>query len=772
MTSVRYRSFFWTYLAFLGLTVVVGLVAYGISYTTVRDVALTAGRQDLEYAVDNVRSNLSGSFDSVAHLITSPTLQALARADRPLALSHYLPLVELHRTLSSFAIAGGFAEQVAVVLFRPQLYVSSNQIATDLPWYYEHFMRHEGVSFEAWLRLVRGDPHHTRAVLGMYDLRPAASSAREVLLLQSIPIGSARPVGTVILHVPEDRFFAPIKGRLVHHDSFAILTGRDRSVIARVGNQRAAMDFLERNDTALINPKRDTDGGLVVIRSADDLLGLEFVVGLPRAQLYRRVSVIGIVFMGILLAELIGGVALASYLANRNIKPLRAILSDVPAQPPTAPIGRTDEYELIGRTLTLLARDNRKLSRIVEAQAPLLASSFIEHLLSGKIADTRTLESACEIAGVRFAHPLYVVCLLSLHNDSGSSGTATRPIGQSTVETAIAEQWRAMLPYDAYSYRAEHGTAAFIHNIPATAAERFPERLRAATERLTSNLADTRVMRVAVACSRWADTPLSIAARYTEAKSLHDYQVTFGLSGIRFADDETAASRHVVFGLDQETALSRHVLSGNTDATEALLDAMLREVVDDPNPSETYASLLLRQVEGALLRLVESRTFRDTPAGETVRELARRGTAGEAFAERFAELQGCCMRLCEAVRSQRGERDARLFSSMISFIETHRSDPQLNLSGLADEFGLSAGHVSRYFKQHAGTGFADYLEHSRIAEAARLLEQTDIAVAEIARRVGYLNTNTFYKAFRRSEGESAGAYRRRVMLGRHPADDG
>lgn len=174
-------------------------------------------------------------------------------------------------------------------------------------------------------------------------------------------------------------------------------------------------------------------------------------------------------------------------------------------------------------------------------------------------------------------------------------------------------------------------------------------------------------------------------------------------------------------------------------------------------------------MQRTLVRLIESATFRESPMRDEVSRAVENASDGEPFAERFTELRNHCLRPCGAVQSKRSERDARLFAEMIAFIEQHRCDPQLNLDALADEFRLSSGHVSRYFKQHAGTGFAEYLEHSRITEAARLLEQTGLAVAEIARRVGYLNTNTFYKAFRRAKGESAGAYRRRVLLDRHRA---
>ncbi len=761
--STRYRSFFFTYLAFLGITVVIGLIAYGVSYVTVRDVTLTASRQDLEYAVDNVRTQITASFDSIAPLVSNPALLTLSRASRPLALRHYLPLVRLREALAS-AIAGAFTNDIGIVLFRPQLYVSSQHIATDLEWHYEHFMNPGDFLFDDWLALMRGDPYHMRAVLGGYGLGPSGTGSHGAMLLQSIPIGSTRPFGTVVLHVPEDRFLAPISGRLVHDDAFATLTNRDREVVALAGNRQAATRFLAQESIGRDHGTGNGNSSTVVMRSRDDLLGLEFVIGLPRRQLYAPVRLIGLVFLAILIIELISGIALASYLAKRNVRPLRSILSLVSAPVPSAEDGRTDEYEQIRGTLALLANDNRQLSRVVDAQAPLLASSFIEHLLSGKIADAPTLESAAQVAGVTFTHSLFVVCLLSVQTDASSAREIDHPAGKSAVVTILAEQWRSMLPHDVYSYRVEHGTTAFIHNVPTATADRFMERLRSATDYLTRTLTDQPRVRVAVACSRITSNPLDIASRYAEAKALHDYQMTFGLAGIQFASDEAPASRHVVFELDQETALIRHVLAGNADAAEALLDSLMREVIETPHPSELYATVLLRQMEGTLLRLVESITFRDSPAAAEVRAAIEQSAPAEPFARRHAELREHFLRLSQAVRSRRSEQDALLFREMVAFIDRNRCDAQLNLDRLADEFRLSPGHVSRYFKQHAGIGFAEYLEHVRIEEATDLLGNTDLQVTEIARVVGYTNNNTFYKAFRRCKGESAGAYRRRIVI--------
>ncbi|MDF2190433.1 AraC family transcriptional regulator [Paraflavitalea sp. CAU 1676] len=77
-------------------------------------------------------------------------------------------------------------------------------------------------------------------------------------------------------------------------------------------------------------------------------------------------------------------------------------------------------------------------------------------------------------------------------------------------------------------------------------------------------------------------------------------------------------------------------------------------------------------------------------------------------------------------------------------IHIHYSIPQLSRIVELDEPTLKYG-----FKQMYGTGPYEYLQVARLKEAASLIKETDLPIAEIAHRCGYNHATNLTAAFRR-----------------------
>lgn len=72
---------------------------------------------------------------------------------------------------------------------------------------------------------------------------------------------------------------------------------------------------------------------------------------------------------------------------------------------------------------------------------------------------------------------------------------------------------------------------------------------------------------------------------------------------------------------------------------------------------------------------------------------------------------------------------------------------------------MNGAYLSRFFKKQAGCGVLDYIHEIRIREAKRLMAETDSSIKDISEQVGYYNSLTFIRAFKRQEGCTPGQYR-------------
>ena len=86
----------------------------------------------------------------------------------------------------------------------------------------------------------------------------------------------------------------------------------------------------------------------------------------------------------------------------------------------------------------------------------------------------------------------------------------------------------------------------------------------------------------------------------------------------------------------------------------------------------------------------------------------------------------------------------------------------LNMAVVSNYVSMNYSLFSYEFKQYTGSNFVNFLKELRVAEAKRLLAETDRKVVEISQQVGYENEKHFMKTFKSICGVSPSEYRRNV----------
>lgn len=104
-------------------------------------------------------------------------------------------------------------------------------------------------------------------------------------------------------------------------------------------------------------------------------------------------------------------------------------------------------------------------------------------------------------------------------------------------------------------------------------------------------------------------------------------------------------------------------------------------------------------------------------------------------------------------------RSEPLLANVFEFIEEHYREP-ISLSTVAAELALTPGHLTTVVRRRTGRSVQRWITERRMAEARRLLRETDLTVDAIAGRVGYRQTSYFIKHFRRDHATTPAAWRR------------
>jgi AraC-like DNA-binding protein len=104
-------------------------------------------------------------------------------------------------------------------------------------------------------------------------------------------------------------------------------------------------------------------------------------------------------------------------------------------------------------------------------------------------------------------------------------------------------------------------------------------------------------------------------------------------------------------------------------------------------------------------------------------------------------------------------KDEPLLAEVFGFIEKRYHEP-ISLKDVARAVSLSPGHLTTVVRRKTGRTVVEWIAERRMAQARRLLVETDLAVEEVGWRVGYGDAGYFVRSFRRAHGAIPLGWRR------------
>ena len=102
--------------------------------------------------------------------------------------------------------------------------------------------------------------------------------------------------------------------------------------------------------------------------------------------------------------------------------------------------------------------------------------------------------------------------------------------------------------------------------------------------------------------------------------------------------------------------------------------------------------------------------------------------------------------------------DEKILKQVITFIESHISDPGLNVNNICQATGFTHSFLYRKVKYMTGGALNELIKDIRIKRAAQLLRTRKFTIAEVMVEVGFSNHSYFSKCFRKVYKKSPGNF--------------
>ncbi|RRR42589.1 AraC family transcriptional regulator [Mycolicibacter terrae] len=142
---------------------------------------------------------------------------------------------------------------------------------------------------------------------------------------------------------------------------------------------------------------------------------------------------------------------------------------------------------------------------------------------------------------------------------------------------------------------------------------------------------------------------------------------------------------------------------------------------------------------------------------------ARRRGYREAALAHLTVLLIDCARLADEVEDGVRRAGDPLVAKTLAVIDRRHAEP-LSLRDVARELAVSGGHLTTVMRRRTGRTVQDWITERRMAEARRLLDDPELPVGEVARRVGLPDQGYFARLFRKVHGVSPRSWREQYPL--------
>ncbi|NEW08268.1 AraC family transcriptional regulator [Paenibacillus sp. SYP-B3998] len=750
-----------SYISVLFVPIIISGVLYAAAWHVVESEVNRANNSVLEQMEQAIDNSLKGIERLSVEIALSKQVTGFMNTVKPLTDSDYYDLVSIANDLRVYQTANDFIEQI-YIFYRNSDTVISTRDHTDSRKLFEAIRMKDELSYEEWAQFFEKPYIQEYAPI---TLREDGNSVKAVMYAKSVILANPDHPGAVILFVMKDSKLLENIPSASNKTSIAVLDKENRLVASTGFKHRP--DFLDYDKFSGKNGLFiGTDSGkrAAVSYITSGSTGWKYIAMIP-AELFddKMKYMKKLIYASILLSLFMGGVVTYLFL-RKNYMPIHLLIRSFSVKSGISFHEGSNEYGFLQDTLNHTFAEKEQIDRRLHQHRDAIRSHFLQGLLKGRLEQNVPVHESLVAHDIRLASPHFAVLLFQIEH-----------FGKLEISDYAAPQKVRMLHFIIMNVAEEvigNHNRAFTTEMDDLQAcivnfgsEPDKEELKRVAMQVKSYLLDHFHVHLTVAISGIHQEIYGIPTAYQETLAALEYRLVMGSGEIIGYDDlpssETVRqSRSYYYPLHVEHQLINFVKSGDYEKSNALINEIIEINVSDASLSVSLAKCLMFDLISTLLK-----TMDEIGASSNKREFIERGNqvdrliGCQTIKEMKLQIREVLNQVCRSIQEDRQQEHNQLSQHVIEYVMNNYSDENLNISLVGEKFGLTPSYLSKQFKAQTGEALLDVISRTRLAEAKRLLSLQKMTVAEIAKKVGYTDINTFNRIFKKFEGITPGKYK-------------
>lgn len=478
--------------------------------------------------------------------------------------------------------------------------------------------------------------------------------------------------------------------------------------------------------------------------------GWRIVSVIPEAELYQPLESLRNLMIAIVIIMLVLALSVLFYVNRRTFKPLDRLAVKMTGASRQGKPGYTVKLDYLEKVFDQMHIDRKQLEQQVRDSKPIVKWRMVMDVLTGYRTEFESVNRQLEYSGFPLFPQMFIVCAAEIGKDSGMSSKDETLYTYMLCNVAeeLINMETAGVAIDTGS-----GQAAMIISFAEGDAEQNHLRTLAILELVLDIMKQQFGLLVTVGVGRCYGDMRDITTSYSEAQKALEYRMILGSQTVISFEDLSGSEHQDFYRI---LKMTDHIIEALRQTEMEKIEQQVACLYQDAIGHGLSPELIRHFSYELVMKSLQAVAATGVDVDEIMDNMGRIHT--RIYRSRnWQELEQIVLDVLtqmagkvEERRRQRGSN--KLISEMLAYIEEHFRESEFSLAHLAETFGLSPTYISKLFKEHTEKNFIDYLIETRIHAALELLTDKNRKINDIAEEVGYINTRSFLRAFKKYTG--------------------
>lgn len=505
------------------------------------------------------------------------------------------------------------------------------------------------------------------------------------------------------------------------------------------------------------------------IRSADT--GCVYVISIPENVYWTRLNTIRQVSLLVVLVILAVGFFLSFAFAKRQYRPIHALRSFVEGISTTGQTVGGDDFTYLQEMMQSMKNSRLSINQRLKFSNQNMEHFVLESLMWGTYGSVKEVEEQLLALDIAYDNDSFVVAGFCADGFCDSAvlpedGEDDARLMRFVIRNVFSE---LLVGYN-IRLTELHGWTYALLCLPASMdawQEKLEETLCSGRQILKDNFELGLTIAVSFRVQGlhkisqaygWVRDVLALRQPGADELLLHWKREPALLPVERLTEETEAIARR----LEQLTA------AGDLEEAKRQINLMKKAAAALPGWTVKMQCTVLLQ---GILQNLSLRISREEmePVSQRVQQYMESPPAKDDFLELSCIVEEACMLGSAASENVRRADIARKADE---YIQEHYAKSSMSISRVAEHLNLTASYASALYKRQTGQAMLDTINMTRIHHAKLLLTGSQMSLEQVAEKVGYYNSSSFIRTFKKYENITPGQYRalkaRDVEGGRAP----